>query len=186
MVQRRSEKKAVLTEEEKRIRKEEEETELRKMEEESRTQETLNQQIKVEEEKIRVERQDYLWRRSPTLTPEQRRLRKIISARASRRRAREARAAKDDKFRQREEARWQGDDKNRYRKWLARPAKLTDKQREIRDRLSSRKAVARIRAKQRRAQRKDSPINETFNTEKQPTNTASPEADPLRPGGLAC
>lgn len=184
MVQRKK-KRVVLTEEVKQIRKQEEEIELRRIEEENKMQEVLNQQIREEEEKIREERQDYpRQQRRPKLTVEQRRLRAIILNRVTRHRARVARAAIDDKFRQKIEAGVYGGGESRYQRWRCRPSKLTDEQKKIRARVNMRMVKSRMWTKKGRGQPKVSAINENFDTEKEATNRASHEADLLRPGDL--
>lgn len=153
--------------------------ELEQLEKEGKIQERLNQQIKEEEEKIREEREQHI--RPRRLTEEQRRLRNIIGRRAGLRRAREARAAVDENFRQKQEAREQRGERNRYQRWRARPFRLTDEQILTRSRLSARALNARAREKRHQARPSKAVIAEDSNHQENEEASDKQTTEPIGP-----
>lgn len=91
--------KRIGSEEDERIYKEMVEIEKRRMEEEDEAQKKMMQRMEEEKEKMREERQQKI---RSKLTDEQRKIRKAIHAKSYRHRRRLAKAANDEKFKQRQ------------------------------------------------------------------------------------
>lgn len=157
-----------------------EQEQLEQLEKETKYQERLNQLVKEEEERMREERAQGI--RPRGLTMGRRRLRKIIRSRARENRFREARAAIDEKFRQKIEAIEQKGEGYRYRFWRARSYKFTKEQLLTRSRLFQKAKNARLREECGQREASESVIAENSNHEE---NEEAGDEQTTKPVGLS-
>lgn len=122
--------KRLWSEEDKRIRKEMVKIELQRLEEEKEALEKRNQRFEEEEEKMSEERQQNT--KPSKLTDEQRKIRRAISRRSYYHRIQLAKAAKDENYKQKLEARRQRGEKPKLQTPRNLLRKLTAEQKKIR------------------------------------------------------